>query len=425
MPPECTALNNPALTRIRRRPILDHLVHTVFFVLVGASLLHLFSERTAQCWYTLALCLVIAVGYWFGLAFFERLPTAGHLALLSVLVALWLLLVVVSPGLLPYAYLWCAVPLACLAVRTLRERLALAAITVITVISVIPAILLLRIGVRIGPDGIAAPLTAVWATVGLFKLQRRDALTRQRLFNELQDVQEQLQLHEREAGALAERARIARDLHDTLAQELSGSRMLLQAAQRDRTGDPDRAWRHVHLVTQALGEHLAETRRIIDDLTPTRLEDATLETALRDLCEQAQCEGVARRVTFGGDGPARSITPEGAKTLLRVAQSALANVREHAKAGNVLVRLSTQPDRTILEVHDDGVGFRPSRTRPAQGRGFGLPALRERMRACGGTLILESAPGHGTRITATLPAPISPKTSAEPAPTLGFAVVAR
>jgi signal transduction histidine kinase len=395
-------MHNPVPDRVRRRPLLDHFVSLVFFLLVAASAVHLIIDHTAQCSYVLALCSLIAAGYWSGLAVSDRLPAVGRVAWLGALTALWLTLVAVTPGLLPYAYLWCAVPLACLAVRTLGERTALAATVVI---SCIPALLLLRLGDQLEPDGIVAPLVAVWATVGLFRLQRRDALTRQRLLDELQDVQDELERRQRAAGALAERARIARDLHDTLAQELSGSRMLLQAAERDRTTDPDRAWRHVHLVSEALGEHLAETRRIIDDLTPAQLEDTSLETALRDLCARAQRDGAAHRITFTGDGLPRTIGPEAAKALLRVAQGALANVREHAKAENVLVILSTQSGQTVLQVRDDGIGFSPARTRSERGRGFGLPALRERIRSCGGTFSLESAVGRGTLITAALPNP--------------------
>src|SRR2546423_1533969 len=396
---------NPVPGWVRRRPLLDHVVSLVFFLLVAASVLHLVTERTAQCSYVLVLCVLIAVGYWSALAVSDRLAEVGRVASLGVLVALWLTLVAIAPGLLPYASLWCAVPLACLAVRTLGGRTALAAPLVI---SCVPALLSLRFGSQLGPDGIVAPVVAVWATVGLFRLQRRDALTRQRLLDELQDVQDELERRQRAAGALAERARIARDLHDTLAQEISGSRMLLQAAERDRINDPDQAWRHVHLVSQALGEHLAETRRVIDDLTPAQLEDTSLETALRDLCERAQRDGAAHRVTFTGDGLPRAIGPEAAKALLRVAQGAPANVREHARAENVLVILSTQPDRTVLQVRDDGIGFGPARTRRERGRGFGLPAVRERIRSCGGTFSLESAVGRGTVITATLPNPDAP-----------------
>ena len=414
-------MDDPPTARMRRGPILDQFVYLVFFVLVGASLLHLVAEHNAQCCYTLALCVLIAAGYWSGLALSGRLGPAGRVAWLAVLVALWLVLVSISLGPLPYAYLWCAIPLACLAVRTLGERTALVATVVI---SGAPVLVLLRLDHQLGPDGIAAPIVAVWATVGLFHLQRRDALTRQRLLEELQDVQDQLTERQREAGALAERARIARDLHDTLAQELSGSRMLLQAAERDRHSDPDRAWRHVHAVSEALGEHLAETRRIIDDLTPVQLEDTSLETALRDLCERAQREGIARHVTFSGEGAAQTVAPEGAKALLRVAQGALANIREHAEARNVLVSLSAQPDRTVLLVRDDGIGFSPTRIRSEHGRGFGLPALRERMRSCGGTLILESSPGHGTSITAALPNPIAAEREARSQTRGGLAAVA-
>src|SRR5919204_71596 len=262
-------MDDPPTARIRSGPILDRFVYLVFFVLVGASLLHLVAEQNAQCYYTLTLCVLIAAGYWSGLALSGRLGAAGRVAWLAVLVALWLVLVSISVGPLAYSYLWCAIPLACLAVRTLGERTALVATVVI---SGAPVFVLLPLDHQLGPDGIAAPIVAVWATVGLFHLQRRDALTRQRLLEELQDVQDQLTERQREAGALAERARI----------------------------DPDRAWRHVHAVSQALGEHLAETRRIIDDLTPVQLEDTSLETALRDLCERAQRDGIAHRVTFSG-----------------------------------------------------------------------------------------------------------------------------
>lgn len=414
-------MHNPVSGWVRRRPLLDRLVYPVFFLLVAASVVHLAGERNAQCWYILALCLLIAVGYWSGLALADRLHEVGRAAWLGVLVVLWLTLVWISPGLLPYAYMWCAVPLACLALCTLGERAALAAAATI---SCLPALLVLRFGGRLGPDGVVAPLTAAWATVGLFLLQRRDALSRQRLLDELQDVQDELERRQRAAGALTERARIARDLHDTLAQELSGSRMLLQAAERDRVADPDRAWRHVHLVSEALGEHLAETRRIIDDLTPAELEDTSLETALRDLCERAQRDGAARRITFTGKGAARALSPEAAKALLRVAQGALANVREHAKAENVLVILSAQPDQTVLQVRDDGIGFSPARTRTERGRGFGLPALRERVRACGGTLSLESLPNRGTVITAALPNAGTPELPPRPRPAGDLAAVA-
>ena len=136
-------MHNPVSGWGRRRPLLHRLVYPVFFLLVAASVVHLVGEHTMQCWYTLTLCLLIAVGYWSGLALADRLREVGRATWLGVLVVLWLTLVWSSRGLLPYAYMWCAVPLACLAMRTLGERTALAAAAVI---SCLPALLPLRMG---------------------------------------------------------------------------------------------------------------------------------------------------------------------------------------------------------------------------------------------------------------------------------------
>ena len=383
-----------------RRQFLDQVSYLLLFLLAGSSVASLLIDRTAVCWLMMTLCAIIAVGYWGGLVFSYRLGAVGRGLWLSMLALLWVMLMSWAPGDLPYAYLWFAVPLACLAIRTLGQRAALGALIAI---SAVLCFVLVHAAGRYGPDALAAPLAAVWATVGLFQVQRRDARVRQRLLDELQDARDLLDQRQREAGALAERARIARDLHDTLAQELSGSRMLLQAAERDRLKDPERAWRHVHAVSAALGDHLTETRTIIGDLTPAALRESTLQVALRELCDQAQHAGAAQRVTFSAS-VSQAVEGEAATTLLRVAQGALANVREHAQAENVLVSLTAERGALELEVRDDGVGFTPGSTRTTRGRGFGLPALRERMRSSGGTLTIDSTPGRGTRLTAALPA---------------------
>lgn len=100
--------------------------------------------------------------------------------------------------------------------------------------------------------------------VGHGRAQQRDATARRRLVEELRDSRAELALRQREDGIRAERARIAREIHDTLAQELSGSRMLLQAAERDRRRSPETAWAGVRTIADALGDNLAETRRILD-----------------------------------------------------------------------------------------------------------------------------------------------------------------
>ncbi|MER5227387.1 histidine kinase [Streptomyces flaveus] len=212
---------------------------------------------------------------------------------------------------------------------------------------------------------------------------------------------------QREAGRLAERARIARDLHDTLAQELAGNRMLLQAAERDWDRRPEAARKQVRAVTETLGASLADTRSIIRDLTPPALVQGDLAAALRELCARKGSGDGMPRVAFGTLGEFRSVPPDRAAELLRVAQGLLANACEHARAAHVWVTLDRRDAGAVtVEVWDNGVGFdaaSPGRGASVDGRGFGLAAGRERLAAYGGTLTVDSAPGRGTRMRATLP----------------------
>ena len=396
-------MTEPALHRrtlhAGRRLLVEQWPHLVFFLLVGGTLAHLVRQWSSICLYMVTLSLLLALGYGAGLGRWQGSGTGGRTLWLTGLVLLWMLLTALAPGQLAYAYGWCALPLACLAVKFLAPRDAWVAVFVITALLVG---VLLRMP-SVAPDLVAAPVTAAWATAGLYGIQRREALTRQRLLDELRTARDALAEQQRAAGALEERARIARDLHDTLAQELAGNRMLLQSAQRDRQRDPERAWHHVGIVAEAMGEHLAETRRIILDLTPGALAGSDLATALRALCERAQGEGSAARVTFRDDAASTPIPSDVAAALLRVAQGALANIRDHAAAENVAVVLSAHRGRLTLTVSDDGIGFTPGRPAAAAGHGLGLPALRERMRHQGGTLTVESSAGHGTHVVAALP----------------------
>jgi signal transduction histidine kinase len=135
--------------------------------------------------------------------------------------------------------------------------------------------------------------------------------------------------------------------------------------------------------------------------------EAGLEGSLRLLCTRAQADGTAARVQFRSVGNHHTaLDPQAAAALFRVAQSLLANVREHAHAMNLLVTLRHHPDRVELEVCDDGVGLAPAGmvTVSRPGRGFGLPSVRARLRECGGHLDVGGAPGGGTQVRAALPA---------------------
>jgi signal transduction histidine kinase len=316
---------------------------------------------------------------------------------LGLLLGLWGWLSWVLPAGLAFGYTWLAVPLAVLALRMFGDRAAIAAVGVITALLVVCFV---RIAGGLDVELVAPPVTAIWITVVLYRGQ-------QRLVHELDRTREELARQQREAGRLAERARIARDLHDTLAQELAGNRMLLQAAERDWDRRPEAARKQVRAVAEALGASLVDTRSIIRDLTPPALVQGDLAAALRELCARKGSGDGMPRVAFGTLGEFRSVPPDRAAELLRVAQGLLANACEHARAAHVWVTLDRRDaDAVTVEVWDNGVGFdaaSPGRGASVDGRGFGLAAGRERLAAYGGTLTVDSAPGRGTRMRATLP----------------------
>ncbi|MER6355346.1 sensor histidine kinase [Streptomyces sp. NPDC001634] len=400
-----------------RRFTLEHAPHLVFFLVVGAAVMRFVSMRSALCWDMVTVSGLLALVYTAGLALWNRLGPLGRCAWVSVLLILWGVLVLLAPAPLTTAYAWCGVPLACAALRALGGRSAVVAVAVITVVL---GGQLIRTTDRFDPEMGLIPVAAVWSTLALYRMQQRDATERRRLVEQLQSTRDVLAEQQRRAGMLAERTRIARDLHDTLAQELAAGLMLLQAAERDWEQRPTVARTRVRAVADGLDANLTETRRIIQGLTPSAVAEAGLEGSLRLLCAQAGKDGTGARVRFRSVGDDRPLLDEqAAATLFRVAQSTLANAREHAHAVNVLVTLHHHADRVELDVCDDGVGFDPALARSAArpNRGFGLPAARARLREWGGDLEVTSVPGRGTRVRAAVPAhpaarPLAPMTSA-------------
>ncbi|MEV6401500.1 histidine kinase [Streptomyces bobili] len=409
----------PAPTAARgSRSALPFLAHLTFFLVVGAGTVRLVELRAPLCRDIVAVSATLALVYASGPAAWDRLGRFGRHLWTAALVLLWSLLVVLAPPSLTTAYVWCAVPLACAALRALDRRAAGVAVGALTAVLVAQ---LVRSSGGFDAEVVLIPVAAVWGTVALYRAQQRDAVERQRLVEELRGTRDVLARQQREAGVLAERARIARDLHDTLAQELAGGVMLLQAADRDWDARPDVARTRIRAVADGLHANLGETRRIISDLTPSAVDEAGLEGALRLLCARAQAEGAAARVRFrpvGAGGPA--LDGQATAALFRVAQSSLANVREHARAVNVQVTLRREQDRVELEVLDDGAGFDPACAGAGAlsrgSRGFGFPAAKARLSECGGDLDVGSAPGRGTRVRAVVPAPPQPGPAGSPAP---------
>ncbi|MGW5849311.1 histidine kinase [Streptomyces sp. NPDC055254] len=331
-------------------------------------------------------------------------PGAGRLLWLGLIVTTWVVLVVLAPS-----FAWCAVPLFYTALRTLPPRAAIVLVALLTVFVVTAQ---LQLSDTFDPNLLLAPPAVAALATAVFVHMERQAQAQRALIDDLIRTRRELAATERREGTLAERQRLSMEIHDTLAQNLSSQQMLLQAADRTWDTDPGTARAHVRTATGIAARGLAEARRLVHDLAPSELADgAGLAAALRALDAGPDIE-----VRFHLEGTPAPLPDRVQSALLRIAQGALANVREHSGAGTAALTLSFLGDQVVLDIADDGHGFArpggtPSATSPASApapasaseRGHGLPAMRARVRQLGGTLTVESTPGEGTVLSAAVP----------------------
>lgn len=231
----------------------------------------------------------------------------------------------------------------------------------------------------------------------------RQSMRRQSLIHELEATQKELVASERRAGVLAERQRLAHEIHDTLAQGFTSIVMHLEAAEQGLPGNEAVVRRHLDFARRTARESLEQARRVVQDLQPQQLDQATLAEAIARVAA-AWAEETGLRANVAITGASRPLPPELEVTLLRTAQEALANIRRHASAQQASLTLSYMPDLVVLDVQDDGVGVGRLPTVAGPEGGFGLQAMRERVTQLGGTLLIESAPGEGTTLVVELPA---------------------
>lgn len=220
---------------------------------------------------------------------------------------------------------------------------------------------------------------------------------------EMSELQDELALAQRESGAIAERTRISRDIHDTIAQAMSSIRLLAIAGVA-KTADAE-AVRTLTQVGALAGDSLADVRRIVADLAPAELDEDALTSALRRLLERTR-EETGLQVELHHDASLGQLPTEIEVALLRTAQSALANVRQHAGATRIVATLSDAGSAVRLDIIDDGRGFDVAEWEqhtPDSTSSYGLRFMRSRLRELGGGLDVESAPGDGTAISAHLP----------------------
>lgn len=204
----------------------------------------------------------------------------------------------------------------------------------------------------------------------------------------------------RQAAILEERNRLAREIHDTLAQSLTGIIIQLEAANEVLSPAPDGAYLHLTRAMTLARQGLTEARRSVRALRPQMLDNQDLPSALRQLTVQL---GTGRQIpiSFVLHGTPCALPAEVAANLLRIGQEAIINARKHAQPKTISLALDFHPNEVQLRVHDDGRGF-DTFSSPA-GSGFGLISMRERAERLGGQLTITSAPGQGTEVAVTVP----------------------
>lgn len=433
------------LTPVSR--VLRLCLHALLLGLLALAAGRALADSAPRAGWVLAGCALLAAVYAAGVRapVVHRSPRAGALWLAG-LGAAWAALLAVSPD-----GLWIAFPLYFLELHLLRLRWGVAAVAA-TACAAIGGFLAHSSAAT--PGAFLGPLlggAVAVATVLGYQALYRESERRRELIEELITTRAELAAAERGAGILAERERLAREIHDTLAQGLSSIQLLLRAAERalaeGRTGTvaasgtaapaatasvgapgtapalpqargaADRAdaaepacaadaahaaaLAHIARAREAAQENLAEARSFVRALTPPDLEHGSLAAALERLCAGAP----GPRVRFSLSGAPRVLPTPYEVALLRIAQSALANVVRHARAGRAEITLTFMDTSVTLDVVDDGRGFDPSSAAACGDGGFGLPAMRSRAQTLGGLFTVESGPGQGTAVAVTLPLP--------------------
>ncbi|WP_159043195.1 GAF domain-containing sensor histidine kinase [Streptomyces sp. NBRC 110028] len=212
----------------------------------------------------------------------------------------------------------------------------------------------------------------------------------------------------RETAVREERQRVSRELHDSVSQALYGialgartARELLERDLAEPTGVVELAQlaEPIEYIRRLADVAIAETRTLLCQLRPESLEAEGLVAALTQHVETLRDRyGITAEATFGSEP---ETTPEAKHALYRIAQESLHNIAKHSRARNVTLHLLSGPDTVTLTVADDGVGFDSQGTFPGH---LGLLSMHERAREVGGTLLVDSRPGQGSRIRATVPA---------------------
>lgn len=276
-------------------------------------------------------------------------------------------------------------------------------------LATLPVVLSVGFGTLAGAAGVALFLAAT-------SLARRTKVGSRR--GESRRLQQSWQDSIREAAAQQERNRLARDLHDSIKQQIFSVRVASATVEARWDSDPEGAREALAHVRRSAQEAAVEMQALLHQLRPEALANVGLVEALREQGEALGYRTGARVVVEVGElPPDEQLPPDAQEALFRIAQEALANVARHARAAHVHVHLGRAggpEDPPVLElaVRDDGQGFDPAQ----EESGIGLRSMRERLQPFNGHLQIDSQPAAGTRLTASLPLlPAADEPAPEPA----------
>jgi signal transduction histidine kinase len=217
------------------------------------------------------------------------------------------------------------------------------------------------------------------------------------LIQELESSREEVERLSREAGVATERARLATEIHDTLAQGFTSLVTLVQAAESELDGDTEKARRHLRLAARTARENLGEARALVAGLMPSALGTGSLDEAIRRQLERL-AEETPIKVTYRVEGESTGLPTALEVVLLRAVQESLTNVRKHSGASTVSICLRVNGSAATLRVADDGAGF--DTARPSDG--YGLIGMRSRATQVGGTVSVHSGES-GTTVELEVP----------------------
>ncbi|MFB9474820.1 sensor histidine kinase [Nonomuraea salmonea] len=243
-------------------------------------------------------------------------------------------------------------------------------------------------------------LVIMVVVIAMIESQRRAEVTRQ-LLSDLEEAHSELRRYAAQTRDLAiaqERARMARDMHDSVGHYLTVINVGLANAQRYRTARPEAAWEEVRQAKELTLEALTDTRRWVRALKPLCMEGRTGIAALRALAESYGSADTD--VTFTATGAWPDVDENGELVCYRIVQEGLTNALRHSKARHITVTVDATPERVRVTVSDDGAGAEGE----AIANGFGLRGLRERLESIDGSLDVHSDPGEGFTLEATVPA---------------------